>query len=148
MPLNIRSVISEDEYWAVVQQLKGSSDFFDEQGDSHGHIDGDLQVSVEAVLVPLVGPWESSDVWFHNQDFYGDGVRSLIFRAGEFPWAAVIRLQNLLVGDAARFCISVHICDSLEAQGKWVGSIAILKEDIVATTYISEMLRRRPGVET
>jgi hypothetical protein len=147
MAFNIRSVATEDEYWAAVQQLKGSSEFFEEQGDSHGHIDANLQESVEGVLVPVVGPWENSDVWFHNQDFYGDGVRSLTFRAGEFPWATVPRLQKLLVGDAARFCISVHFCDSLEAQGRWVGSMAILKEDVVATTYASEMLRSH-SVET
>jgi hypothetical protein len=149
MSLNTRCVSSEDEYWAEVQQLKGSSQFFeDEQGKSHGHIDGDLQDSIEGILVPLAGPWENSDVWFHNQDFYGDGIRSLTFRVGDFPWSAVVPLQKLLMGDAARFCVSVHIADSLETQGRWVGSIAIFQEYVVATTYAAEMLREHFGVET
>ena len=148
MSLNIRCVSSEDEYWAEAQRLKGSSEFFDEQGDSHGHIDGDLQELIEGILVALVGPWEMSDVWFHNQDFYGDGVRQLTFRAGDFPWSAVLPLQKLLVGDASCFCISIHIADSLEAQGRWLGSIAILEEHIVATPYPCEMLRSHLGVET
>ncbi|MES2973238.1 MAG: hypothetical protein V4757_06495 [Pseudomonadota bacterium] len=140
--------MSEDEYWAEVQQLKGTSEFFDEQGDAHGHIDGDLQDAIEAVLVPIVGPWEGSDVWFHNQDFYGNGIRSLSFRAGDFPWSAVIPLQKLLVGEAALFCISVLISDSLEIEGRWVGAMAILKEKIVATSYVVDLLRTHVGVET
>lgn len=146
--MNIQTVSSEDEYWAEIQQLKGSYEFFAEQGDTHGHIDGDLQDAIEGLLVPLVGPWERSDVWFHNQDFYGDGIRSLTFRAGDFPWLVVVPLQKLLVGDAARFCISVAIADTLELHGQWVGSIAILQHQIIGTPYAVEMLRARLGVES
>ncbi|WP_457279001.1 hypothetical protein [Polaromonas sp. P5_D5] len=147
MAINIRMVSSEGEYWAEVQRLKGSSEFFDGQGDDHGHVDGDLQDAIEGVLVPLVGPWERSDVWFHNQDYYGNGIRSLAFRAGDFPWSAVVPLQKLLMGDAARFCISVEISDNLDVRGKPVGAMAILQKQVVATSYVVEMLWAHAGVE-
>lgn len=139
---------SDDECWAIVRNLKGSFEFFEEQGDDHAQIDGDLQDAIERILVPLVGPWERSDVWFHNQDFYGDGVRSLSFRAGDFPWSTVASLQNLLVDGADQFCISVAIADSLEVKGQWLGSLAILRDQMIATPYVLEMLKRHVGVET
>ena len=147
MAVRVRVAVSEDEYWAEVDDLKGSCEFFEEQEDAHGQIDGDLQDAIEAILVPRVGPWERSDVWFHNQDFYGNGVRSLAFRAGDFPWATVVSLQRLLTGDAALFCISVHILDTLQAEGKLVGSIAILQDEVVATPYAVDLLIQHVGIE-
>lgn len=148
MATRVRGVSSEDAYWSEVQALKGSYEFFEKQGDAHGHIDGELQGAIESILVPLVGPWERSDVWFHNQDFYGDGVRGLTFRAGDFPWKAVDSLQKLLVNEAARFCISVHIADTLDTKGKWLGSVGILEQEVVATPYIFDMLLHHGCVET
>ncbi|CAN7440764.1 hypothetical protein [Polaromonas sp. LjRoot131] len=146
--VRVQVVSAEDEYWTAVQRLKGTFEFFEEQGDAHGHIDGDLQDAIEAVLVPLAGSWERSDVWFHNQDFYGNGVRSLTFRAVDFPWLSVVSLQKLLVGDAARFCISVVLFDTLEVGSKWVSSVAILQDQLVVTPSALEMLRKHFGVET
>lgn len=146
--VRVLAVSSEEEYWAEVERIKGTYEFFDEQGDAHGHIDGELQDGIEGVLVPRVGPWERSDVWFHNQDFYGDGIRSLAFRVGDFPWSAVEALQKLLVGDAERFCISVVISDSLDMNGSRVGAVAILKDHVVATSYAVEMLRTHASVGT
>lgn len=148
MAIRVRVVPSEDAYWSELQALKGSNEFFETQGDTHGEIDGELQESIESNLIPLVGPWERSDVWFHNQDFYGDGVRALTFRAGDFPWQAVDSLQKLLVNRAARFCISIHIADTLDATGKWLGSMGILEHEVVATPYTFEMLLHHGCVET
>jgi hypothetical protein len=146
--MRVHTVSSEDEYWSEVDRLKGSFDFFLEQGDAHGEADGSLQDAIEEMLVPLVGPWESSDVWFHNQDFYGDGVRSLTFRVGDFPWQRVAALQELLVKDSAKFCISVHIADTLDGSGRWVGSMGILENVVVATPYVTETLQQHVAVQT
>lgn len=123
-------------------------EFIELQGDAHGEIDGELQEAIESILIPLVGPWERSEVWFHNQDFYGDGVRGLTFRAGDFPWQAVDSLQTLLVNDASRFCISVHIADTLDVNGQWLGSMGILEKEVVATPYIFDMLLLHGCIET
>lgn len=148
MPIRVHVVPSEDAYWSEVQVLKGSYDFFETQGDAHGEIDGELQEAIESNLVPLVGPWEGSDVWFHNQNFYGDGVRAMTFRVGAFPWRAVDSLQELLVNRAARFCISIHIADTLDANSQWLGSMGILEHEVVATPYTFEMLLHHGCVET
>lgn len=145
--MRVRVVASEDEFWSEVERLKGSADFFEDQGDAHGEVDGELQDALEAILIPLAGPWEQSDVWFHNQDFYGDGVRSLTFRAGNFPWQTVGHLQKLLVSESAKFCITVHFADSLDVSGQWVGSIGILEHDVVATPYVVEMLKEHVDVD-
>lgn len=146
--VRVQVVSVEDEYWAAVRRLKGTYEFFEEQGDAHGDIDGDLQDAIEAVLVPLAGAWERSDAWFHNQDFYGDGIRALTFRAGDFPWPSVVPLQKLLVGDAARFCITVTLFETLELNGKWVSAVAILQDQLVATPQALEMLKKHFEVET
>lgn len=146
--MRVRVVASEITYWSEVKLLKGSSEFFEDQGDVHGEIDGELQEALEAILMPFTGPWEQSDIWFHNQDFYGDGVRSLTFRAGSFPWQTVGDLQKLLIGESAKFCISVQFADSLDVGGRWVGSLGILEHDIVATPYVVEMLKEHVNVET
>jgi hypothetical protein len=145
--VRVRVVSSEDAYWSEVESLKGSFEFFADQGDAHGEIDGNLQDAIEGILVPLVGPWERSEVWFHNQDFYGDGVRSLTFRAGDFPWHAVVSLQRLLVDETSRFCISAHIADTLDVDGQWLGTIGILEHEVVATPYVAEILQRHVGIE-
>lgn len=146
--MRVRVVSAEDAVWSEVEGSKGSCEFFADQGDAHGEIDGRLQDAIEGLLTPLVGPWEQSDVWFHNQDFYGDGVRCLTFRAGDFPWQSVALLQKLLVDECSRFCIVVHISDSLGPNGTWVGTMGILQDEVVATPYMAEMLQPHVSVET
>ena len=138
---------SRDEFWAKVEHLKGSSEFFDKQGDAHGLIDSELQDAVEGVLVPYVGPWEDSDVWFHNQDFFGNGVRSLMFRAGDVPWSVVPSLQRCLVGEASRFCVCVDFFGFLGTDAEWIGSMGILQDQVVATPYVLKSLQVHVGVE-
>jgi len=148
MAPRVRVVESEDEFWAAVAQLTGPSDVFEDQGDAHGAIDGSLQDAIEAILVPLVGPWERSETWFHNQDFYGDGVRALTFRIGEFPWKAIGPLQKLLDGEAAQFCITVQLCDTLVGAGaRTLGGFAILRNDLIATPSVLELLEAHNDLE-
>ena len=146
--MRVRPVNSEDGYWAEIGRLKGSCEFFEEQGDGHGEVDAELQEAIEAILVPMVGAWEQSDVWFHNQDFYWDGVRQLTFRCGDFPWRTVGAMQGLLTDEASKFCISVHFAEDLGSTGRWVGSLAILEQDVVATPYALEMLKQYVAIET
>lgn len=132
LPLYV--VKSEDEYWSMVKQLSGPSEVFDAQGDAHGEIDLALTEAIEDVLVPVVGAWEQSDVWYHNMDFYGDGIRSLLFRSGDFPFQEIPKLQALLTGDAAAFCITVQICNRLLGEDiETVGALAITRCSVVIT---------------
>jgi len=137
----IYTVTSEDEYWTAVKRLVGPPEVFDAQGDDHGHIDGSLQDAIEDVLVPLVGPWEDSEVWFHTTDFWGDGIRPLIFREGDFPYQVIPTLRQLLVGDLAHFCITIQLLDKLYGEdNRTVGAIAIAAAGIVVTDNIHPLI--------
>ena len=78
---------------------------FEAQGAAHADIDLRLVQLIEDLLVPALGRWEGSAVWFHQLDFYGDGVRSLTFSRDAFPVDHVKALQNLLRDEHAPFCI-------------------------------------------
>jgi hypothetical protein len=141
MPPQVHVAEDEPAVWELVSQLSAPSSVFDAQGDAHGHIDGLLQDQIEAILVPILGPWEGSDSWFHNQDFYCNGVRSLLFSANAFPWSAVPALQACLSGDAAHFCIAIRLCDQLTtAHGRTVGVLVILQHHIVVSQVVSDLL--------
>lgn len=136
--MKVQAVSSEDEFWSAVRR---PADVFEEQGNEHGRIDGELQDAIEAVLVPLAGRWEESERWFHNQDFYGDGVRAISFRIGEFPWQSIQTLQGLLAGEAAEFAITIRLCDALYGEdAQTIGGLAILREKVIATSSILELL--------
>lgn len=138
----IHIVETEAEYWGLVGRFSGPSEVFDAQGDAHGEIDLALSNAIEDILVPVVGPWEQSGVWFHSMDFWGDGIRSLIFRKGDFPFHLIPKLQALLVGDAAAFCITVQICNRLLGDGiETVGAIALTRGHIVVTEALKSEIK-------
>lgn len=141
MPLQVQSVESLEAFSKLVGDSVSPYEDFDAQGDEHGRIDGDLQDAIEEVLVPLVGPWEGSETWFHNQDFYGNGIRSLSFRSDTFPWKAVETIKNLLVGEARSFCVEISLYNNLELDGKLEDAVAILQDKVVATCHAAERLR-------
>ena len=86
---------------------------FEAHGEAHGDSDRRLVQSIEDLLVPILGRWEDSDDWFHQLDYYGDGVRSLTFSRRAFPFDHVNSLQQLLHGEHAPFCILCIATDSL-----------------------------------
>jgi hypothetical protein len=142
MPFRLEPVDSLEAFSKLVEDSVNPYEVFDAQGDEHGHIDGELQDAIEEVLVPLIGPWENSDTWFHNQDFYGNGIRSLTFRSDVFPWSAVEALQKCLSGAARDFCIEIALYGDLEIDGKLEDAIAILQDRIIATRHAAGRLQK------
>jgi hypothetical protein len=137
---SIHVVENEDEYWHLIEKYSGPRSFFDAQGELHGEIDIRLADAIDSVLIPLVGDWEMSEVWFHNTDFYGDGTRSLTFRHTDFPFSCVPKLRGLLTGEATEFNISIVLCDTLAASdNKTSGAIGITRDNIVVTRDVSDM---------
>ncbi len=104
---------SDDDFWKLVKTTSAPQSVFDDQGDEHGQIDGRLENRIEDLFVPIVGPWERGGVWFHNQDFFGNGIRYLSFQDKDFPPECIPQLQALLEGEAAAFCIHVQLYDTL-----------------------------------
>jgi len=86
---------------------------FESRITDHAEADLRLVQAIESVLVPVLGHWEQTDRWFHQMDYYGDGVRSLVFRRDVFPREQVPQLQALLVGEHKDFTILCCIVDQL-----------------------------------
>lgn len=103
----------DTDFFMRLEKLQAPRSVFEAQGGAHGDIDLRLVQLIEDLLVPVLGPWEQSDHWFHQMDYYGDGVRSLTFRRSAFPFALIQSLQSLLCGEHERFCILCTASDQL-----------------------------------
>lgn len=133
-------VATEHDFFRRYERLLPSRSIFEQQGDEHWKIDLDLTGRLEDLLRPKLGAWEQSDRWFHQMDFYGDGVRSLIFRRDLFPRADVPAMRALLTGHHAQFTILCCVTDALlpseEERGK-------LEDDYLAIWQSGFLVTRR-----
>jgi len=102
-----------DTFFREFERMKADRSVFDAQGDAHGDIDMRLTSRIEAHLRPLLGKWEGSTTWFHQMDYYGDGVRALTFRRDIFPRQTVPSLQAMLEGEHSDFAILCIVTDDL-----------------------------------
>lgn len=94
-----RIVVSEAGFWARLESECTDIAVFDAQGDEHSAIDLRLVEKIDALLDPQIGDWESSDDWYHKLDYYGDGIRSLLFNWAVFEPDFIEALQDLLSGE-------------------------------------------------
>jgi len=106
-------VSGEHDFFRRFERLTADRSIFEAQGDAHGEIDLRLAQKIEALLVPILGRWEQSSIWFHQLDYYGDGVRSLTFQRDSFPRTHVAELQALLAGEHEPFAILCIVVESL-----------------------------------
>lgn len=137
----------DTDFFMRLEKLQAPRVFFEAQGSSHGDIDLRLVQRIDDLLVPLLGPWEQSNQWFHQMDYYGDGVRSLTFRRSAFPFAVVEALQGLLQGEHERFCILCAVSDKLgvtppteEAESE-DDYLAIFSKEMLATKGLARSLQ-------
>ncbi len=138
-------VANEREFFRRYEKSLPSRAVFEAQGEAHGQIDLDLTGKLEDLLRPKLGPWEQSDRWFHQMDFYGDGVRSLIFRRDLFPRAEIPAMRAMLVGDHADFTILCCVTDELLASEERRRTmkddyLAIWKDGFLATRQLADLL--------
>jgi hypothetical protein len=119
-------------------------DVFDAQGAAHGDIDLRLAQAIEDVLVPRLARWEASEKWFHQLDFYGDGVRSLTFSRSVFPYDQISQLQRLLRGEHADFCILCIATDRLAGGESATDDdyLAIFKDALMATPNLASQMAK------
>ena len=106
-------VAGEHDFFRRFEHLTADRSIFEAQGASHGDIDLRLIEKIENLLVPLLGRWEQSSKWFHQMDYYGDGVRSLTIQRDSFPRDQLASLQALLVGEHEPFTILCIVTESL-----------------------------------
>lgn len=110
---NTEVVSGEHDFFRRLERMGTPRELFEAQGAEHSEIDLRLVEKIEGLLVPLLGQWEQTDRWFHQMDFYGDGVRSIMFRRDVFPKELVFALQALLVGEHEPFAIVCTVVDQL-----------------------------------
>ena len=134
---------TETQFWDLVEEFAASNSVFDDQEDEHGFIDGRLQDRIENVLVPILGPWEDSDTWYHIQDFFNNGVRSLLFSAKAFPWGSISALRACLSGEASDFLIVARICEDITAKNvETLGLLCILQDRLIVSESLVQNLPR------
>lgn len=140
-------VPGEHDFWMRFEHIQTPRSTFEAQGDSHGDIDLRLVERIENLLVPQLGPWENSDRWFHQMDFYGDGVRSLTFSHTTFPRGQIRELQALLVGEHTPFAILCTVTDAWnnapEAPPTDDGYLAIFADQLLVTRPLAASLMLR-----
>jgi hypothetical protein len=138
-------VSNEREFFRRYERRLPPRSIFDKQGEAHAELDLELTRKLEDLLRPKLGAWEQSDRWFHQMDFYGDGVRSLIFRRNLFPSAEIPAMRALLVGVHADFTILCCATDELlasEEQRRTIEDdyLAIWQHGLLVTRQLANLL--------
>ena len=108
-------VPGEHDFWLGFERLKTDRSVFESQGKTHSEIDLRLVDRIESLLMPALGPWEQTSRWFHQMDYYGDGVRALMFRRDVLPRNLLPKLQQLLIGEHESFTILCTVTDQFES---------------------------------
>lgn len=106
-------VETENEFFRRLAKIYDSQPLMQAHGDHHQDIDLQLVTAIGNLLAPYLGQWEQSEKWFHNIDFYGDGIRSITFRRDVFRHHFVADLRALLSGEFELFCIVCGLCENL-----------------------------------
>ena len=137
----IEVVPTDKAFWKKLPSFRTPDSVFEAQGDEHGEIDLRLVESIEAYLEPILGPWEESEIWWHQMDFYGDGIRSLMVQTAAFQPRFVPALHALLKGEHAKFCIVCQLHESLAQDGgSKLGSIAICADRLMVNRAVAQFL--------
>lgn len=124
---------TEEEFWKKLKDFTAPHSVFDAQGEDHGDIDLRLVEKIDGYLVPKIGQWEQSDRWFHNIDFYGDGIRSLELCAQSFSPPYLQDFQGMLIGEHSDFTILCKILTDFSDASSRIGSIAVRGDQILVS---------------
>jgi hypothetical protein len=136
-----RIVVSESKFWSKLESECTDEAVFDAQGDEHSEIDMRLVDKIGGVLHPQIGDWESSEDWYHNLDYNGDGIRSLIFNWSVFSADFIEPLQALLVGEHEPFCILCQVFEDMGCDDDTrIGSVAIFNDRLLVSRPIAKKL--------
>ena len=124
---------TEAAFWDKLEGFTPPRSVFDAQGEDHADIDLRLVEKIDGYLVPKLGQWEQSDLWFHNIDYYGDGIRSLDLSAQSFSPSYVQAFRDMLVGEHLDFTILCKIYSEFCDADARIGSIAVRTSQILVS---------------
>lgn len=129
------------EFWEKWKNIIAPSSYFEAQGIEHADIDLRLVMAIETILVPRLGRWEKSEIWWHQMDWMGDGVRHLQFRRSHFAPEFIPTLQRLLIDEHEHFTILCQINTRLDdVDDSEVNLIAICSKQILITRKLAYTL--------
>ena len=100
-PVQVRVFNSLAEFEAAFRRRcgDGRARFALQDKELHARLDMELTTRIERLYGEAVGPWESDNAdWWHNMDFYGDGVRALGFVLHRFPADSLLTVRGYLSG--------------------------------------------------
>ena len=111
---------------------------FDTSTSQHGECDLRLVYKLEACVEPLLGqPGIDDNRWFHEMDFYGDGVRLVEAEWNTLSTPLLKTLQGLLVGEHKQFCVLWKVYENFHGDDKGDrGAVAVLHERVLVTESI------------
>ncbi len=134
-------ILSERDFRRMLDRDNPNQAVIEAQGDDHEDIDMRLVEKIDAYLAPILGDWESSEVWWHNLAVHGHGIRSLLFSESAFDPGFIDTLQGFLTGEHEPFCILCQVFESLgDDDENRVGSIAIFHDHITLSRPLARKL--------
>jgi hypothetical protein len=100
-PVQVRVFNSLAEFEAAFKKRCGEARtrFALQDKELHARLDMELTSKIDRLYIDVLGPWEPADAeWWHNMDFYGDGVRALQFVLHRFPPDSLVTVRGYLSG--------------------------------------------------
>ena len=106
-----------NQFWETVRAEMAPTTYFDALGNAYEDIDQGLYEAIEGVLVPELGAWEHTTNWWHETDFHGDGIRTLMFSRPYFRPSFLNQIQAFLTGQSEKFVVVILVYEDLAVSG-------------------------------
>jgi hypothetical protein len=108
----------------------------------HAKLDMELTTKIDDLYRDKLGPWEGPDAaWWHNMDFYGDGVRALRFVLSKFPSDSISAVAQHLSGRHDGFSMLVWFWEREIEEGEPVGGLWLCAREVLVTRSLVGPLR-------
>ena len=108
--------------------------FASQDDELHAKLDMELTAKIDDLYREALGPWEGPDAdWWHNMDFYGDGVRALRFVLKRFPPDSIAQIAPYLSGRHAGFSMLAWFWDQGIEEGTPVGGLWLSAPELIVT---------------
>ncbi|HTU68351.1 MAG TPA: hypothetical protein VMF52_20580 [Steroidobacteraceae bacterium] len=127
---------------AFEQRCDAARARFESQDEKHhAELDMELTTKIDDLYRAVLGPWEGPEAdWWHNMDFYGDGVRALRFVLKRFPPDSIAKIAPLLTGKHDGFSMLVWFWEKQIEEGKPVGGLWLSARELIVTRSLVEPL--------
>ncbi|MEL7536030.1 MAG: hypothetical protein AAFZ58_06215 [Pseudomonadota bacterium] len=133
-------IVHIDQFWLELERLDHS--VFDAIDDDYG-VDIDLMLAVSDCLEPHLGDADESTGWWQNDQYYGNGIRSLSINEPDFDPRYLNALQALLKGRFAPRIIVVHMYEDIYADDcpdEPKGAVALFSDSTLITNVLAKKL--------